>query len=92
MDQQPAINLLFATCGAFGGVIMHRLWVSIDNLTHQDQILADKVQSIEILVAGRYVQRSELADLSVRLFAALERIEVKLDRKVDKTNGNHLGV
>lgn len=88
MDQQTAINILFATCGAFAGVIMHRLWVSIDNLTHQDQLLADKVQSIEILVAGRYVQRSELADLSVRLFAALERIEVKLDRKVDKTNGN----
>jgi hypothetical protein len=88
MDQQTAINLLFATCGAFGGVIMHRLWVSIDNLVHQDQLLADKVQSIEILVAGRYVQRSELADLSVRLFAALERIEVKLDRKMDKTNGN----
>ena len=88
MDQQTAINLLFATCGAFGGVIMHRLWVSIDNLTHQDQLLADKVQSIEILVAGRYVQRSELAELCVRLFAALVRIEVKLDRKVDKTNGN----
>ncbi len=88
MDQQTAINLLFATCGAFAGVIMHRLWVSIDNLVHQDQLLADKVQSIEILVAGRYVQRSELADLSVRLFAALERIEVKLDRKMDKTNGN----
>jgi len=90
MDQQTAINLLFATCGAFGGVIMHRLWVSIDNLTHQDQLLADKVQGIEILVAGRYVQRSELTDLSVRLFAALERIEIKLDRKVDKTNGNGL--
>ena len=88
MDQQTAINLLFATCGAFAGVIMHRLWISIDNLVHQDQLLADKVQSIEILVAGRYVQRSELAELSVRLFAALERIEVKLDRKMDKTNGN----
>ena len=90
MDQQTAINLLFAVCGAFGGVIMHRLWVSIDNLTHQDQLLADKVQAIEILVAGRYVQRQELTDMGVRLFAALERIEIKLDRKVDKTNGNGL--
>lgn len=87
MDQQTAINILFATCGAFGGVIMHRLWVSIDNLTHQYQILADKVQAIEILVSGRYVQRQELADLGVRLFSALERIETKLDRKVDKPNG-----
>lgn len=89
MDQQTAINILFATCGAFAGVIMHRLWVSIDNLVHQDQILADKVQAIEILVAGRYVQREELAELGTRLFSALDRIETKLDRKVDKPNRNN---
>lgn len=84
MDVQTLINIGFAALGTMAGWILNRLWTSVDNLQVQDQRLAEKVQTIEVLVAGHYVQRGELADLSVRLFAQLERIEGKLDGKADK--------
>jgi hypothetical protein len=46
--------------------------------------LADKVSEVEILVAGSYVKRDELSAMTNALFAKLDRIEEKLDKKVDK--------
>lgn len=46
--------------------------------------LSVKVQSIELLVAGEYVKKAEIQQLSDSLFKKLDRIEDKLDGKVDK--------
>jgi len=50
-----------------------------------DVSLADKVQKIEVLVAGEYIKRSEMDKMYIALFSKLDRIENKLDGKVDKT-------
>lgn len=46
--------------------------------------LAERVQSIDVLVAGTYVKRDDLDKLSTALFTKLDRIEAKVDQKVDK--------
>lgn len=46
--------------------------------------LAEKVQSIDVLVAGTYVKREELEKVIDAIFAKLDRIEAKLDSKADK--------
>ena len=50
----------------------------------QDQILADKVQAIELLVAGEYVKRDQLERMETALFKKLDKIEDLLSKKADK--------
>ncbi len=49
-----------------------------------DTILVDKVQKIELLVAGKYVTREDMEKMISALFAKLDKIDVKLDTKQDK--------
>lgn len=84
MDAQSIINVLFAVAGGLGGWVLNNLKSSIDELRKQDSLLADKVQHIEVLVAGTYVKRDDMEKLGSALFAKLDKIESKLDGKVDK--------
>jgi len=60
---------------------------SIRDLQDGEKKLAEKVSSIEVLVAGNYVKRDDF-DRSVQaIFHKLDRIEDKLDGKADK--GGH---
>lgn len=84
MDSQTAFNIAVALVGALGGWILNNLKTSMDALHAADQQLSEKVQSIEILVAGTYVKRDDVDKLSNALFAKLDRIEAKIDSKADK--------
>ena len=84
MDTQSLINILFTIAGAMGGWILNNLKASIEALQKADTTLADKVQHIEVLVAGTYVKRDDLDKLSSALFHKLDKIESKLDSKQDK--------
>ena len=46
--------------------------------------MAKKISSIEVLVAGSYMTRNELTEIMKTVFTKLDRIEHKLDKKVDK--------
>ena len=63
---------------------MNNLKSSIDLLHIADNDLTTKVQAIEVLVAGTYVRRDDMDKLGTALFQKLDRIELKLDGKVDK--------
>lgn len=84
MDSQTAFNIAVALIGALGGWILNNLKTSMDALHIADQQLSEKVQSIEILVAGTYVKRDDVDKLANALFAKLDRIETKIDGKADK--------
>lgn len=84
MDSQTAFNIAVALAGALGGWVLNNIKSSMDALHIADQQLSEKVQSIEILVAGTYVKRDDVDKLSTALFAKLDRIESKLDSKADK--------
>lgn len=58
---------------------------ALKDLQLEDKQLAEKVSKIEVLVAGDYVKKEELSKMTDALFAKLDRIEDKLDGKVDKT-------
>ncbi len=84
MDTQTVINVLIACCGALGGWVLKSVRDSVRDLQINDKCLTDKVQAIEVLVAGSYVRRSEIEKLAEALFHKLDRIEEKLDGKADK--------
>ena len=83
MDQS-LFNIIVGVCGTLGGWVLKTIWESVRDLQIADKSLADKVFSIEILVAGTYVKRMDFDNLSNALFSKLDRIENKLDGKVDK--------
>ena len=84
MDAQTIINTLIGLVAFFGGIWVKGIADSIKDMKATDALLADKVQNIEVLVAGHYVTRAELDKLGEALFKKLDRIESKLDGKVDK--------
>jgi hypothetical protein len=83
-DSQVVINGLFSLAGVVMGGLLKFFYDRLAELTTQDKLLADKVQAIELLVAGEYVKRDQLERMEEALFAKLDRIEAKLDNKVDK--------
>lgn len=80
MDTQTAFNIVLSLVAFLGGWVLNSVRDSIARLQKTDGELADKVQHIEVLVAGKYVTRDDLQ----ALFSKLDRIETKLDKKVDK--------
>ena len=83
MDQ-TIINWLLAGFGALIGFLLNAVWQAVKDLQAADKVLADKVGSIEVLVAGDYVKKDEFTDTVKALFAKLDKIEDKLDKKADK--------
>lgn len=81
---QMFFNIAITLIGFLGGWVLNSLKSSIEALQKADKSLTDKVQGIEVLVAGSYVKRDDLDKLSDVLFAKLDRIEAKLDHKADK--------
>ena len=83
-NYQAVFNISVTLIGFLGGWVLNSLKSSIDALHKADADLTIKVQSVEVLVAGSYVKRDDLDKLSSALFAKLDKIEAKLDSKVDK--------
>jgi len=83
MDQ-TIINWLLAGFGTLIGFLLNAVWQAVKDLQTADKVLAEKVGSIEVLVAGAYVKKDEFTDTVKALFAKLDKIEDKIDRKADK--------
>jgi hypothetical protein len=83
MDQ-ALVNWLLAGFGGLIGFLLNVVWQAVKDLQVADKELAGKVAEIEVLVAGAYVRKDEFTQSVNALFAKLDRIEDKLDKKVDK--------
>ncbi len=83
MDQ-TIINWLLAGFGALIGFLLNAVWQAVKDLQTADKVLAEKVGNIEVLVAGAYVKKDEFTQSINALFAKLDKIEDKLDKKADK--------
>jgi len=83
MDQ-TFINWVLGVVSMLGGFLLNAVWQSVKDLQKADKELAEKVASVDKLVAGDYVRRDEFQDMTKALFSKLDRIEDKVDRKIDK--------
>ena len=83
MDQN-VFNIVIGVAGALGGWWMKAMWEGLKDLQRTDQDLTQQVNNLQILVAGRYMRREEFDKTSQAIFAKLDRIEDKLDKKADK--------
>jgi len=83
MDQ-TVVNWMLAGFGGLIGFLLNAVWQAVKDLQKADKDLTAKVAEIEVLVAGAYVKKDDLEKLSNAIFTKLDRIEDKLDGKVDK--------
>lgn len=84
VDFQTLFNVAIGLSGFLGGWILNVMWSAIKDMQKSDKELADKLNHIEVLVAGQYVPRLEYAGFQNEIRAGLKRIEDKLDAKADK--------
>jgi hypothetical protein len=84
LDMQAAFNIAIMLIGGLGGWVLKSLSDQIKDLKYSDVLHLEKIQKIEVLVAGTYVKNEALDKLSSSLFAKLDRIESKIDGKQDK--------
>ena len=83
MDQ-TLFNIAVTITGFLGGWWLKVLWDAVKDLQSADKVLVEKVNSIEILVAGNYMSKQDFDKIAAAIFQKLDKIEDKLDRKVDK--------
>lgn len=84
MDHQAVFNIAIGLISAMLGWWLNNVWTSLKELQEADRELAEKVASIEVLVAGQYVTRDEFNNVLSQVFTKLDRIIEKLDRKADR--------
>jgi len=83
MDQ-TLINYLMAGFGAATSFILRVIWEGLRELQKCDLEITSKINEIQLLVAGQYVKKEDLEKLSTALFNKLDRIELKVDGKMDR--------
>lgn len=84
MDAQTVINAVAGLMLTVGGWLLNALWQALKDLQGADAKLAEKVATIEVLVVGQYIKRDDFDKMSDAIFRKLDRIEGKLDGKVDR--------
>jgi hypothetical protein len=82
--EQPIINWLLTGFGALLGFLLNAVWQAVKDLQVADKDIAEKVGQIEVLVAGNYLRRDDFEHTIEALFKKLDKIEDKLDGKMDK--------
>ena len=82
---QLIFNAVLGVATFLLGMTLKTLYDRLHELSVADLDLVTKVQAIEVLVAGHYVKRTEMEKMYEALFAKLDRIESKLDGKMDKS-------
>lgn len=84
MNFQDGFNLVVMALAALFGWMLNVLYTTMRDLQNADKELTEKVQRVEVLVAGNYPTRGEFDSKIDALFRKLDTIEDKIDKKADK--------
>lgn len=84
VEYQVLFDVATAVVGMLAGWVLNTIWGSLKELQEADKELADKVASIEVLVAGRYVTRDEFNSNLIQIFSKLDAIRDLISTKADR--------
>lgn len=82
--EQSALNWVFGVANLLLGAALKWVYDAHRDLRKADEKLTEKVNKIEVVVAGEYVKRDDFDKVANVLFAKLDKISEKLDQKADK--------
>lgn len=81
---QDIYNLAIGLSAFLGGWWMKVMWEAVKELQKDDKALSQQLSAMQVVVAGDYIKKDEFYKVSDAIFQKLDRIEDKLDGKVDK--------
>lgn len=81
---QSLFNILVTVAAFLGGWVLNTVWHSVKELQKADKELADKVASVEVLVAGKYMTRDEFNTAMNGVMSKLDLIAERLANKADR--------
>lgn len=81
---QDFLTWSFGILNLILGGFIKAMWDSYKELKKTDSELAEKVNQIEVLVAGQYVKRDDFDRIANQIFSKLDKISDKLDKKADR--------
>jgi hypothetical protein len=84
MNDQTLINALFALSGSLGGWWLKTMWAAIIRIQIEQAAISLKFAESAVLISNEYAKKDDLDRLIDAIFKKLDRIEDKLDGKVDK--------
>ena len=84
MESQGLFNIAVMCAGALGGFLIRSTLDSIKELKRTDEVLHKRVTEIASDIPATYVRRDDFIQHLNRIEKTLERIEEKIDDKVDK--------
>lgn len=82
--EQSALNWVFGVANIILGAALKWIYDAHRDLRKADEKLTEKVNKIEVVVAGEYVKREEFDKVANVIFAKLDKIYEKLEQKADK--------
>ena len=82
--EQSTLNWAFGVINICLGIGLKYFFDSLRELRKADSALTEKVNKIEVVVAGQYVTRDDFDSTINLLFSKLDKISDKLDNKADK--------
>lgn len=82
--EQSTLNWAFGIINICLGIGLKFFFDSLRDLRKADKELTDKVNKIEVIVAGQYVTREDFDKVANVIFVKLDKISEKLDTKADK--------
>ena len=74
MEAQTLLNISLGLISGSLGFFIRLLWDAVKDLQEADKQIVDKVNEMEVLVAGNYVKRSELQDFSKIISEKLDKV------------------
>jgi hypothetical protein len=84
VDYQILFNIAFSVILLGSGWMMRVLFDTIKDLRSKDQDIYDKVSELSINIPIHYVRKDDFMKLTDRLFAKLDYIADRVDKKADK--------
>lgn len=82
--EQSALNWVFGVANIILGAALKWIYDAHRDLRKADEKLTEKVNKIEVVVAGEYVKREEFDRIADAIFSKLDKIYEKLEQKADK--------
>ena len=83
MDQM-LINALVGFLVAVVSFVLRRIFEVLSSLQKRDMELVEKVNHIEVVLAGQYVSRQQFDGAMALVFEKLDKISEKLSQKADR--------
>ena len=75
---QMGFNVAITLVGFLGGWVLRSITQRIDELQQSEHSLRNKLQAVELLVAGQYVRKEDLEKFGDAIFKKLDKLEERL--------------